>query len=345
MTDTVIKNYECVRCTNKFMNKVDIERHLSKDTKCLPIYRYFIFNNSEVLAMSIIKLSKRLHYEKINNNDENEIEQRLEDDNESDDEDEKELLCKYCFTSYKNKVILRRHIKMCTSKDNFIKLKKLFEKFNKIKSNEIDLIDLYEVKNIDENFCDEHLSFETKSFLLLNMEPLLILEKLLLNKKNINILPINNNMSCIIYNKEVKKVNNTLLENVILFKINRYMNQFRRDLFEKKYINIRVNKFLMSELDEMLKIKKKTLLEKIENIIRKNNMQNFNYFYGGQNFNKYNEVINYFENTNLEFIDEIYSYIDENKYKCEDQIINYSKSGDIVTIYSIWENVDITKGK
>ncbi len=315
--------YECIRCDKKFINKIDLERHLNKVDLCKPILNNFFLTNEEVKKISNIKISKKKFYEK------------------KDIPKEKDLICKYCFSNYKSKSLLNAHIKICNLKNDYIHIINIFEKIKMIKDNKLNFIKINNIKNFDDDYVSDYLANEIKSFVILRLEPYFVLDKIMLDKRNLNIMPINENMSCIILNNEVKKINNIFLEEILTFKLKRFMLELLKDFRTSKIITEKVFVFLKNEIETMLNNTYYGLIDKIRINLKKISIVNLHHFIPNNqiilDFNDYDKFINYYENNYVDYILELYGFIDKNVFNYDKGVQFYSNKGGFLICPEIWE--------
>jgi hypothetical protein len=311
--------YKCVRCDSEYQNKTDIERHLNIKNKCKSKYKNFILSNEDVIKLSTLRDFQKEYF--INK-------KKL---------DENELICNYCFYKYNDPKSMKRHLSICymkNIKDYYYKIGKIY---NDIVNNNINLLKIYEITNFDDEYNDNHLTNEQKCLILINLDPYKTFEYILLNKKNLNILPINTSMSCVIVNDKVKKINNKLLFEVLYFKLKQFIKKIKKDLEQKEIISKNLIN-IYKDIDVMFNTNiNYNILSYLKNIYKKN-LDNINYFINNESIqiNKYEDVINYFENIDLEYILEINSFEDEPKYDYKGERMYYSKNGHSF-IFDIWK--------
>jgi hypothetical protein len=310
--------YKCIRCETEYQNKTDIERHLNIKNKCKSKYKNFILSNDDVIKLSVLRDFQKEYFvdKKILNKD--------------------KLICEYCFYKYTDKKSMKRHLSICnmkSCKDYYYKIGSIY---NDIINNKIDLIKTNEIINFNNEYSEDHLTLEQKCLILLNLDPFKTFEYILLNKKNLNILPINTSMSCIIVDNKVKKINNKLLLEVLFFKIKQFIKKIKRDLEQKEIINTKIIN-IFKDIDLLcVENINYSFLTLIKNIYKKN-IINTNYFINNDliEINKYDDIINYFENIELEYILNINSFEDEVKYDHKGDRLIYSKNGHSF-IFDIW---------
>ncbi len=320
--------YNCIRCEKNFNNKTDLERHINNTTqKCISKIKYSILTNEEEKILSMLKISER--------------DCLLKNDDINDDDN----ICKFCYTSFNCKKYLTRHLKTCQLKDNYNYYKKLSIIYNNIKNNNINLLQIFEINSINIDFSDKHLSLNDRCSLLIRLDPIYVLENLFLDKKNINILPINDDMSCVIYleetnEKKVKKINNELIKDVLLFKIKSYLTKLNNNLLNFKviphysYIFYEEKiKFIFSPSNT-----KSILFEKLKNIIKKKNFNDLNYFYNPNlNFENFEQIKNYYENTEIDFINNLYGFEIDDVYDIYGNKTEFSIDGKRTLFDCIWK--------
>ncbi len=320
-------NYDCARCEKNFINKIDIERHLNKKEKCKSKNNNFFLSDKEVMILSCIKTSKKNFYineKKINDN---------------------ELICKFCYSEYKNKSLLNAHIKICNLEDDYKNIVNICKKLNVIKNSKNNFIEINKIKSFDENYNDNYLTIDSKSNILIRLDGYYTLNIILKNIENLNILPINTYMSCIIINKnnekKIKKINNVLLEEILTFKIKRYLLNIKNELKKNKQITERLFNVLEEEINHIFKKPHFEFIHVIKNYMKNLDIQYLYHFIPENiplnNFNNYQDLYEYYKSNLDEYIYEVYGFHDNNVSNHNETNKIYAESGIILTIENIWK--------
>lgn len=342
MNNTILSSsmhfYQCVRCEKDFINKIDIERHLRKNERCESKWDNFIFSDSDVLQMSLIKKNQKEYFYNQS--------QSLEVDNEYGD---KTVGCKYCFSFYKNKILLTKHTKICTFKEKTDELKILFNKLKEVKDGHLNSTrtKITDIINLEQDYTTNHISENQKMYLVLNQDLNLIIEKIFENKININVVPINNNMSGVIMNSTIKKINNDLMHNILILKCRVFFEKIVHDLIDKGHMNPELKSYLKRTFENVLNSSNKNnILQSIKKNISKREIFDFNYFgVSPVNFTRYNDIIHYFESNDINYTYQINDIIDENCYTCAGGKINYKLDGTLINnmLDNLWKDIDMMK--
>ncbi len=285
------KNFECIRCKKKFLNKCDIEKHINKATKCESIYNSIfdtIFNNKQILQMSLVKIKDQPYF----------FEKKELEENR----------CKNCFCLYNTKYILNNHMKSC-KKDEYDELKRLFDLYHKFLDNNISEIN---INFFSENFNDNHLEKSIKLLFLLNPQPNLVIDKLFSYIKNINILIINDIISLIFDNNNLYKIKTELVIKELIKKIKKYLILLNEEEYNKKSYEKNMYEFIIDNINLVYNNFKNDNL--IKNIIKKQIIK----------FDQ-NLILHNFNKTNKEFnnLDNFYYFVLNSdiiqEYKCNDE--------------------------
>ncbi len=321
--------YSCVRCEKIFNNKTDIERHINNTNQiCVSKLKYNILNSKDEKFLSLLKISERDSL--INNNNK-------EDEN----------ICNYCSVKFENKKNCNRHMKTCGLKNNFEYLKNICLTYNDIKKENINLLKIYDINGFDDNYYDSYLTIDEKIGILFRLEPCYVIDKLFLNKKNINILPINDFMSCIIVSEKntkqkiIKKINNNLLKDILVFKIKNYMENLNKYFLDFKIIHLYSYNFYSEKIKQIfLQLNLKSIIfEKVIYLIKKKNIEELNYFVSDFNLNldSFQKIKDYYENIQIDFLNELYGFEDEELFDNFGNKIEYSTNGKHAIFDYLWK--------
>ncbi len=324
--------YKCIRCDKEYTNKSDIERHINNvSLRCESKLKYQIFNFDEERILSLIKISDRLALLAPNNNNKN----------------GEEYNCDYCLTKYSCKKYLTRHLKTCSLKNNYAYHKKLCQTYNDIKNGNINLIQIYDIVSLDNHYIDNNFTLDEKIGLVMRLDPNYVIEKLFSNKRNINILPINDFMSCIIINDEktnqkiIKKINNNLLKDILSFKVKNYMENLIKYFLEFKIIPLSSYTFHNEQIKNifLLSNMKSIIFEKVKYLLKRKNIDELNYFVNDINlkFESFEKLKEYYENIKIDFLDELFGFLDEELFDNFGNKIMYSTNGKLAIFDGLWE--------
>lgn len=285
--------FECVRCHKKYVNKIDVERHLNIKNKCKPLKKNYILNNEQTLNLSLIKLDDRRYFL-------NEI-MINEDD----------VICIFCYNFYNNKKLLNSHMSICKLKNCNNEYKKLFTILKDINDENLNIIRATEIKNIDDDFDISHFTDLERYSIINEPSPTNIIKYLYINKKNINILPLSDAVSCIVYNNSIKKMDNDLIYKILLKKIRSIFDIiFEKMCFEKK-INHNFHRVIYDHIDVSYRYNHKDdLFKTINNILKTIQIENLFFFSGIDNvhFLSIDKLKIYCMNEKIDFIEQILGY-------------------------------------
>ncbi len=343
-------NYSCKRCLKEFKLRIDVARHLSRKHKCKSLDEKFNMTEEEVLEKSMLK----------NNED------KIENTN---------YKCEYCLLSFNTENKKERHKQMCSiiykiSKKNDTKIiekdteQKKEETIDKSDFNQTNIINTVNNKSIEikdntfihnltinnitnffENnnllsFCKSydysHLSITDKYKIVIDYYKDFNLNNILMNERNINMIPCNKIYSYVYLKKNFYKIENLYFYEQFNRKIRSFLLSLNRELFfENKelysFIKYSINnkKIYINKDNLFNEYKKKIELlipSKVKDIFNINN---------DINIKTYNNIIDYFDNKKLLYILNIENFELNEKIKRikpngEYEYFDYNKTGALI---------------
>ncbi len=285
--------YECVRCQKKYVNKIDIERHLNIKNKCRPIKKNYIFNNEQTLKLSLIKLEEREYFFK---------EKEVKED---------DIICTYCFNFYNTSKLLIAHKNICKLKNCHEEYKKMFDTLKDINEDRVNIIKANEIKNINEDFDISHFTDLERYSVLNEPSPINVIKYIYNNNKNINFLNLNDKISCVIYNNEINKMDNDLIYQILIDKIKKVVDDSFKELSNSKKINYNSIKHHEELIDVIYKFNhKEDLFNSIKNIHKKIQIEKLFIFSNKENvqFENIDKLKIFCLNEKINFIEKVDNY-------------------------------------
>lgn len=252
MNDTY--HYECKRCLKFFKRHSDIKRHLARDDKCIKVNPEFNLTDDENRIES---------YKPIILKKEDKI---IPNTSDLKDED-KQLMCQYCNSSFSTRTNKNRHEKECKKKESVLCSTNIDMGFtgdnnsinntvnNNNNSNNINVSVLSELEKkvvqmvqFDHKYDQSEMSKESFFSILLQSVYNKTLSKLLENQNNINILPKDNDSSYILINDNVYIIDNNYLAKETSEKLKTFLLSIRNELHEE----IRMDTSIYNTISELI---------------------------------------------------------------------------------------------
>ena len=226
--------YECMRCGHKVKQKIEIKRHLQRKNKCKRNIQSYIYNDDEILRLSIVK--KNSEGESIIDDmssvlsDENVSQENTVNTNQKNNN----FICCICNRLFTRKYNLTRHQKNCSP----TKINHHHQTFNNNTNNYNTINNNYN-KNLFVNFNIEPFDkewdvskitkFTKHSILLSKIMYSNLLNAILENEKNLNVLIEKDTNTGLVYKNNVEKFITMNLKDIIeqsMDKLNKHLNDF-----------------------------------------------------------------------------------------------------------------------
>lgn len=340
-------NYSCKRCLKEFKLRVDIARHLNRKHKCKSNDMNFNMSEEDILEKSMIKINNT---ELINSF---QCEYCLLSFNTENKRDKHKHMCSVIYKISKNKYESNEKNKKENDEKSIIKDLNQINVLNTITNQNIEIKDntfinnltINNITNVFENnnllsFCKSydysHLSLNDKYKIVIEYYKDFDINNLLINERNINMIPCNKIYSYVYLQKNFYKI-----ENIYFYE------QFNRKI---KLLLLSLNKQLFHNNKELYLFIKHSIIEK-KNYINKENLFNeykkkieslipeqikkiYN-IHQDINIKNYNNMIDYFDNKNLLYILNIDNLETNEKLKRlkpngEFEYFNYNKTGALI---------------
>jgi len=271
--------YECMRCGHKVKQKIEIKRHLQRKNKCKRNIQSYIYNDDEILRLSIVK--KNSEGESIIDDmssllsDENVSQENTVNTNQKNNN----FICCICNRLFTRKYNLTRHQKNCSP----TKINHHHQTFNNNTNNYNTINNNYN-KNLFVNFNIEPFDkewdvskitkFTKHSILLSKIMYSNLLNAILENEKNLNVLIEKDTNTGLVYKNNVEKFITMNLKDIIeqsMDKLNKHLNDFyeeslkddefilmdkifkdQKSIISDKYIDFKNNEDIQKKVEDFI---------------------------------------------------------------------------------------------